>query len=337
MIYGKGLISRLTLAQLRTVIALITGDNKTKLTPMEMVDKIHPLFEEKNKVIQGILDRNITSIDLEACGINSLGEYALANCRELRSIKIPYSVSQIDETAFKGSWIKSIEVDMPYNTLYGAPWGADMAKGDVVWLQAEKLPVTLVQSPHQTIVATVDGKEFTSSFEYYRGATISFKAVADDGYAPGEVSITEGYLESPLTVSVTDAIEMQVSRRLEFPNPSDGPEDGWLFGGLILDSGDKFYFKYRISGYIEPDGDWTYYGHLTLEITYPYTEDPDLIYKLDDTFRDGQIKTDSGVFSYSGDVNGDNINLTIAVSGATLGITPLQDGGPGYIEFLPKE
>lgn len=336
MIYGKGLISRSTLEHLRTVLTLITGDNKTKLTPKEMVDKIQPLFDGKNKVIQGILDRRISSIDLEACGVRELGDYALANCRELESIKIPSGVSRIDKTAFEGSWIKSIEVDNIYNAIPYAPWGASMAKGDVVWLQAEKLPVTLVQAPHQTIVATVDGKEFTSSFEYYQGAEISFKSVADDGYAPGELSMTEAYLDSPIEVTVTDAVEMQVSRRLEFPNPIDGPEDGFLFGGLVLNNGEKLYFKYKISGdlYMVPsiNGRPIYAGTLRLLLSYPLRGD----YREIKEYFYSRVKTSGGTFSCNVDFNKTSAYIYILVSDATSDILPLADGGPGYIEFLPN-
>lgn len=336
MVVEKGLVSKNTLKLLGDLIREQTPDSTTKFTPREMVYEIRNLLNNNNEIIKKLLARDITDIDLEKYGVSGLGDSALAGCKTIYSLKIPNKVRYMEENALKRSSIASITVDNIYDIPPGAPWGANMVKGDVVWLRGEKVPVTLTQSPHQTIIATVDGKEFNSSFEYYVDAEISFKVVADDGYAPGELSMAKANLDSPIEVTVTDAAEIQVSRRLEFGNPADMPEDGW-FGGLVLDSGDKFYFKYKIEGGIIPDGSGMYIGNLTLNITYPYTGDRDLIHKLEDTFIGAHIKTNGGVFECNGSISRDYAYLTIRVSDALPGIIPLAYGGPGYIEFLPKE
>jgi len=65
--------------------------------------------------------------------------------------------------------------------------------------------VTIVQSDHQTIKVTCNGKEYTSTFTAAPGSQYTTTVTADQGYIAGTPSSSSGYVNSDITISASPA------------------------------------------------------------------------------------------------------------------------------------
>lgn len=65
--------------------------------------------------------------------------------------------------------------------------------------------VTITQKPHQTIIVTANGKEYTSSFQIAPGTTVTAKVTPDKGYSAGTLNQTTAIIAGPTEFTVSDA------------------------------------------------------------------------------------------------------------------------------------
>lgn len=65
--------------------------------------------------------------------------------------------------------------------------------------------ITINQSPNQTITVNCDGVDHTSTFTANSGSAFTVSITPDNGYDPGTLNITNGILNSDITISATDA------------------------------------------------------------------------------------------------------------------------------------
>lgn len=91
---------------------------------------------------------------------------------------------------------------------------------------AERIPnfrhwLRIKQSPHQTITATCEGKEYTADVLIEKGKTVTLAVKADVGYIAGTLSKTELTLTEDTEITVTEAVK---SEKLEAGSISFPPE-----------------------------------------------------------------------------------------------------------------
>lgn len=170
----------------------------TKYKPSEMPPAIDALQMKDDSQLIGLLNGSLTTLT------------------------VPDSVTSIRSNAFTNmSNLKTININKDYNGISGMNWGATNAT--VKWLKGTKYPITITQSPNETITVTVDGKNYTESFEYYKGATLTATAKGAPGYKAGAVSPTSTTISGPVTFTVADAT-VSVSRKFTFnKNDNMGP------------------------------------------------------------------------------------------------------------------
>ena len=77
-----------------------------------------------------LIERHIVSLDIPD-GVTKIGEFAFADCTRLKNVTIPSSVTSIANNAFDNTFIRTITINKPEDSISGAPWGASMAT--VVW------------------------------------------------------------------------------------------------------------------------------------------------------------------------------------------------------------
>lgn len=171
----------------------------TKYKPSEMPPAIDALQMKDDSQLIGLLNGSLTTLT------------------------VPDSVTSIRSNAFTNmSNLKTININKDYNGISGMNWGATNAT--VKWLKGTKYPITITQSPNETITVTVDGKNYTESFEYYKGATLTATAKGASGYKAGAVSPTSTTISGPVTFTVADATVSVSSHKFTFnKNDNMGP------------------------------------------------------------------------------------------------------------------
>ena len=196
---SKVIISENYLTDIANSIRNKNGASTIKYTPKEMSPAIDALSMKDDSQFIGLLDGSLTTLT------------------------IPDSVTSIRSNAFTNmSSLTTININQDYNGISGENWGATNAT--VNWLKGTKYPITITQSPNETITVTVDGKSYTESFEYYKGATLTATAKGAPGYKAGAVSPTSTTISGPVTFTVADATVSVSSRKFTFnKNDNMGP------------------------------------------------------------------------------------------------------------------
>ena len=160
---SKIIISENYLTDIANSIRNKNGASTTKYKPSEMSPAIDALQIKDDSQLIGLLNGSLTTLT------------------------VPDSVTSIRSNAFTNmSNLKTININKDYNGISGMNWGATNAT--VKWLKGTKYPITITQSPNETITIAVDGKSYTSSFEYYKGATLTATATPASGYKAGTLS-----------------------------------------------------------------------------------------------------------------------------------------------------
>ena len=115
----------------------ITGVGNGAFTISEGVKRV--TFPEASQVF--FIDRaafyaarDLTTVDFTNSKVRSIGSYALANCNNLTTVRIPRTIDVIAENAFEDSPnLKDIYIDAKKGSVKGEPWGATNAK--IHWLR----------------------------------------------------------------------------------------------------------------------------------------------------------------------------------------------------------
>lgn len=159
----------------------------------------------------------------------------------LTTLTVPDSVTSIRSNAFTDmSNLKTININKDYNGISGMNWGATNAT--VNWLKGTKYPITIIQSPNETITVTVDGKSYTESFEYYKGATLTATATPTSGYKAGALSASSVTVSGPVAFTIGEAtkLQMQVGTKFVFnKNDNMGPIGLVVRGTTYVLNGDN--------------------------------------------------------------------------------------------------
>ena len=198
---SKVIISENYLTDIANSIRNKNGASTTKYTPKEMSPAIDALSMKDDSQLIELLDGSLTTLT------------------------VPDSVTSIRSNAFTNmSSLTTININQDYNGISGQTWGATNAT--VNWLKGTKYPITITQSPNETITVTVDGKNYTESFEYYKGATLTATAKGASGYKAGAVSPASTTISGPVTFTVADATVSVSYRKFTFnKNDNMGPWD----------------------------------------------------------------------------------------------------------------
>ena len=184
----------------------------TTYKPKEMAPAILALTSES--VLNTLIDGTVTSIDIPT-GVTSVRSNVFNGCSQLTKVTVPSTVTTINSDAFSGTNISEIDVDGDYNSISGNPWGSSDTT-TIVWLKGTKYPITITQSPNETITVTVDGKSYTSSFEYYKGATLTATATPAYGYKAGALSASSVTISGPVTFTIGEATKLQMQTGTKF-------------------------------------------------------------------------------------------------------------------------
>ena len=184
----------------------------TTYKPKEMAPAILALTSES--VLNTLIDGTVTSIYIPT-GVTSVRSNVFNGCSQLTKVTVPSTVTTINSGAFSGTNISEIDVDGDYNSISGNPWGSSDTT-TIVWLKGTKYPITSTQSPNETITVTVDGKSYTSSFEYYKGATLTATATPASGYKAGALSASSVTISGPVTFTIGEATKLQMQTGTKF-------------------------------------------------------------------------------------------------------------------------
>lgn len=188
--------------------------------------------------VQKMLNRTISSITIPST-VKYIADYALAGCKYLKNLSIPSTVESVGSKAFLGTSLASLSVDSDYDKITGSPWGANINKYDINWLKGTKYPITITQSDNETITVTVDGKSYTDSFEYWKGATLTASAKAASGYKAGDLSATNVTITGPVTFTIGAATVLTAGTKFIINKDNDmGPVN------ILIDNN-----VYTIEGY----------------------------------------------------------------------------------------
>lgn len=220
-ILSKVLVTESYLTDIGKAIRSKNGSTTT-YKPKEMAPAILALTSES--VLNTLIDGTVTSIDIPT-GVTSVRSNVFNGCSQLTKVTVPSTVTTINSDAFSGTNISEIDVDGDYNSISGNPWGSSDTT-TIVWLKGTKYPITITQSPNETITVTVDGKSYTSSFEYYKGATLTATATPASGYKAGALSASSVTISGPVTFTIGEAtkIQMQTGTKFTFnKNNNMGP------------------------------------------------------------------------------------------------------------------
>lgn len=210
-ILSKALITESYLTDIGKAIRSKNGSTTT-YKPKEMAPAILALTSES--VLNTLIDGTITSIDIPT-GVTSVRSNVFNGCSQLTKVTVPSTVTTINSDAFSGTNISEIDVDGNYNSISGNPWGSSNTT-TIVWLKGTKYPITITQSPNETITVTVDGKSYTSSFEYYKGATLTATATPASGYKAGALSASSVTISGPVTFTIGEATKLQMQTGTKF-------------------------------------------------------------------------------------------------------------------------
>ena len=139
-------------------------------------------------------------------------------------VKIEQSANQKITATYKGktytngdffvligeSFQTSITADNHYTAgtlnYNGTPLHGDITVRATQATEARKYKITIVQSAYQTITATYDGKNYTSTFYAYVGSRITFSVKGDADHEAGTLNYTViSSLSGDVTVSATQA------------------------------------------------------------------------------------------------------------------------------------
>lgn len=216
---SKIIVSENYLTDIANSIRNKNGASTTKYKPSEMSPAIDALQMKDDSQLIGLLNGSLTTFT------------------------VPDSVTSIRSNAFINmSNLKTININKDYNGISGINWGATNAT--VNWLKGTKYPITIIQSPNETITVTVDGKSYTSSFEYYKGATLTATVTADKWYKAGALSASSVTVSGPVTFTVGEATKEERGTKFTFnKNNNMGPI------GLIVDSTTYILNGYNASSY----------------------------------------------------------------------------------------
>ena len=210
-ILSKVLVTESYLTDIGKAIRSKNGST-TKYKPKEMAPAILALTSES--VLNTLIDGTVTSIDIPT-GVTSVRSNVFNGCSQLTKVTIPSTVTTINSDAFSGTNISEIDVDGDYNSISGNPSGSSDTT-TIVWLKGTKYPITITQSPNETITVTVDGKSYTSSFEYYKGATLTATATPASGYKAGALSASSVTISGPVTFTIGEATKLQMQTGTKF-------------------------------------------------------------------------------------------------------------------------
>lgn len=233
---SKVLVTESYLTDIGKAIRSKNGSTTT-YKPKEMAPAILALTSQS--MLNKLIDGTITSIDIPT-GVTSIRSNAFNGCNQLTKVTVPSTVTTINGDAFSSTNISEIDVDGDYNSISGNPWGSSDTT-TIVWLKGTKYPVTITQSPNETITVSVDGKSYTSSFEYYKGATLTATVTPASGYKAGALSASSVTISGPVSFTIGEATKLQMQTGTKFTfnkNNNMGPI------GLIVN--DKTYI---LNGY----------------------------------------------------------------------------------------
>lgn len=156
-------------------------------------------------IAKGIIDRTITSIDLEACGITTVGLFAFSYCKRLTQVTFPSNFAKADIYSFQSTrathlYIPSGELmDDSFSangSLKSVRFGANVTR---IWYNAfggcsacEEMIFEGDTPPLLNATAPLGSKNYTFPIYVPDSAVNTYKAASNwDGYASRIKGISE--------------------------------------------------------------------------------------------------------------------------------------------------